>query len=349
MNEPITIYVWFPVVVFILVTGLAYGAVFLIRRWLERRRVLDIPNDRSSHSIPTPRGGGLVIVVSTLAATLIAGAITQRWRECLVFIGMGMVVAWLGWQDDQRSISHRWRFLIQSIVAAVMILTIGYFRTVTIPLIGALHWGWVGIPMTFIWIIGLINAYNFMDGIDGIAGGVALVGGLGWMVLSSSTGGVTNIMAYWIALGMAASSLGFLGHNWSPARIFMGDVASTFLGYTFAVLPLFSISQEKNQLLLGTTILWAFILDTLVTFITRAVKREKIFSAHRSHLYQRLVINGWKHAHVTLLYMVLTLAGCVLAYGWTRPWTVSSALIIIGMPVCWVILSIIAAVGKHGD
>jgi UDP-N-acetylmuramyl pentapeptide phosphotransferase/UDP-N-acetylglucosamine-1-phosphate transferase len=127
----------------------------------------------------------------------------------------------------------------------------------------------------------------------------------------------------------------------------MGDVASTFLGYTFAVLPLFSISQERNQLLLGTTILWAFILDTLVTLIVRAIKRENIFSAHRSHLYQRLVIAGWSHAHVSILYMVLTLIGCVLAYGWIRPWSAASALIIIGMPVCWIILSIIAAVGKQ--
>jgi Fuc2NAc and GlcNAc transferase len=348
MNEPIMVYRWFPVLIFFGLAGVSYVGVHLIRHWLERRRVLDVPNARSSHSIPTPRGGGMAIVALTLAVGLFAGACTQRWRECLVYVGMGLVVAWLGWQDDKQSISPRWRFLIQGIVAAVTILSIGYFRSVTVPLFGTLNWEWVGIPMTFIWIIGLINAYNFMDGIDGIAGGVALIGGLGWMVLSSSTGGVSNITAYWIALGMAASSLGFLGHNWSPARIFMGDVASTFLGYTFAVLPLFSISQERNQLLLGTTILWAFILDTLVTFIVRAIKREKILSAHRSHLYQRLVIAGWSHAQVTFLYMVLTLIGCVLTYGWNHAWIATSAFIIIGLPVSWIILSIIAAVGNHG-
>ena len=116
---------------------------------------------------------------------------------------------------------------MQGIVAAISILGLGYFKVVTIPMLGELQLGVIGIVITFLWIIGLTNAYNFMDGIDGMAGGVALSAGIGWMWLASN---MNNSFAFWVALAITASSLGFLGHNWSPAKIFMGDVGSTFLG-----------------------------------------------------------------------------------------------------------------------
>ncbi len=140
-----------------------------------------------------------------------------------------------------------------------------------------------GVLITFLWIVGLTNAYNFMDGIDGMAGGVALVAALGWMWLSSDT---QTWFVFWVALAIAASSLGFLGHNWSPAKVFMGDVGSTFLGYTFAVLSLVSANQSGDALLIGTLLMWTVIMDSLVTFLGRLIKRENVFTGHRSHLFQ---------------------------------------------------------------
>ena len=333
--------------VFVLLAVVSYGAVYMMRQWLQRRHILDAPNPRSSHSQPTPRGGGLAIVLLTLGTILAFSAASGLWRQSLVYAGGGCLVAWLGWRDDLRSLSPGFRFVMQGLAALLTILGLGYFRSVSIPMAGDLNFGLAGVPITFLWIVGLTNAFNFMDGIDGIAAGVALVGGLGWMSLSSAEGGLQNSTAFWISLAIAASSLGFLGHNWPPARIFMGDVSSTFLGYSFAVLPLMSATTGGTPLLLGTTILWAFILDAAITFLLRLFKGERVFSAHRAHVYQRLVLGGHPPASVNALYIVLTLLGTLLALGWLRGDKPVPALIIIGLPLVWGLLSWYAAKEQH--
>ncbi len=254
----------------------------------------------------------------------------------LIYLVCGVVIAYLGWRDDVSSLSPKIRFAVQGLVAAVSIYGLGYFKTVTIPLFGELNLGIVGIIITFLWIIGLTNAYNFMDGIDGIAGGVAFAGGLGWMMLASN---MQNGFVFAVALAIAASSLGFLAHNWHPAKIFMGDVASTFLGYTFAVLPLLSADQGGDALMLGTLLMWTFIMDAGVTFIRRALKRENVLAAHRTHLYQRLVIGGYPHHIVSALYLMLTLLAGVLSFEWSRGSQFAPPLIVIGLPLIWIILS----------
>jgi UDP-N-acetylmuramyl pentapeptide phosphotransferase/UDP-N-acetylglucosamine-1-phosphate transferase len=321
--------------IFILLTTLSYLGVYLIRRYAEERQILDRPNERSSHVMPTPRGGGLAIVVLVVVVG-IWSTDEEGWSRSLVYLICGLVIAWLGWRDDVSSLSTRVRFALQGLVAAVSIYGLGYFKAVTIPLFGELQLGVVGVIITFLWIVGLTNAYNFMDGIDGIAGGVAFAGGLGWMMLASNA---HNPFAFWIALAIAASSLGFLGHNWSPAKIFMGDVASTFLGYTFAVLSLISSDQSGDALMLGTLLMWTFIMDAGVTFIRRALKRENIFAAHRTHLYQRLVIGGYSHAAVSTVYIFLTLLAALLAYAWSWGQVYAPPLIILGLPLIWILLS----------
>ena len=324
-----------PLLIFLLLTLLSYLLVYLIRRYAERRQILDHPNERSSHSLPTPRGGGVAIVVLVAGAGLWS-AHEAGINHALIYLICGVVIAWLGWRDDVSSLSPRVRFAVQGLVAAVSIYGLGYFKMVTIPLFGELHLGVVGVVITFLWIIGLTNAYNFMDGIDGIAGGVALAGGLGWTLLASN---MHNAFVFWLALAIAASSLGFLAHNWHPAKIFMGDTASTFLGYTFAVLPLLSADQGGDALMLGTLLMWTFIMDAGVTFIRRALKRENVFAAHRTHLYQRLVIGGYPHHIVSTLYLMLTLLAGVLSFEWSRGSQLAPPLIIIGLPLIWIILS----------
>ena len=325
-------------IAFILLTAVAYFGVDLVRHWLMKRRIIDLPNERSSHSVPTPRGGGLMIVLITLTVALISLFIDQEWKTGLIFVVAGLGVAWIGWQDDVRSLSPRLRFLLQGLAAVVTIIGFGYFDTVSIPLFGILHLGIIGIPITFLWIVGLINAFNFMDGIDGISGSVALTAALGWMLFLGVNGQFSSPL-FWIALAIAASNLGFLGHNWSPARIFMGDVASTFLGFCFAVLPLLSVEKVEDSFLLGVIVLWAYILDTFFTFARRAIKREKVFSAHRSHIYQRLVISGYQVSSITSLYLMLTSLGVVLAYAWIQKFSFAPAAIIIGLPVIWILLT----------
>ena len=337
------IHLAFPLLAFLTLMILAYAGVAWIRRLALQRAILDHPNERSSHSIPTPRGGGLAIVALVILTVIAFGLVNGFTRQSLAFILSGVLLALLGWQDDVRTLSAKIRFPIQFAAIAIAMLGMGYFDSVTIPLFGVWHLGWFGIPITFFWILGLINAYNFMDGIDGIGGGVALAAGLGWMVLSSSFGGFENPLAFWFALAIAATSLGFLGHNWSPARIFMGDVGSTFLGFSFAVLPLMSASRGGDALMFGAAILWTFIMDAGITFLRRAAKREDVFAAHRTHLYQRLVISGVKVATVSALFIVLTLLGAGLSLAWARGNRSVGPFILFGLPLIWVVLSVFTA------
>jgi UDP-N-acetylmuramyl pentapeptide phosphotransferase/UDP-N-acetylglucosamine-1-phosphate transferase len=199
-----------------------------------------------------------------------------------------------------------------------------------LPLLGPLALGWFGLIMTFVWIVGLTNAYNFMDGIDGIAGGQAVVAGLGWTLL-----GWLDHQPLVAALGLllAASSLGFLGHNWPPARIFMGDVGSAFLGFTLAVLPVVAAQHNPRLAWAGVLLVWPFVFDAAFTFLRRLRKRENVFAAHRSHLYQRLVIAGYSHRFVTLLYIGLALAGAVLALLWYSGGKASDLVVLLALPL----------------
>ena len=156
----------------------------------------------------------------------------------------------------------------------------------------------------------MINAYNFMDGIDGIAGSQAVVAGAGWFIL----GVLADVPAVaGLGLVLAASSIGFLIHNWHPASIFMGDVASGFLGYMFAILPLMQGGDNSHgaTVLPGVLLVWPFLFDTILTFMRRLRNGEDVFAAHRSHLYQRLVISGLSHQTVTLLYAGLASLGLI--------------------------------------
>lgn len=326
-----------PILLFVILTLLSYLGVWIIRRYAERRQLLDHPNERSSHSLPTPRGGGLAIVLLVTGTGLwfVRGGLSQN----LVYIVCGIIIAFLGWRDDTHSLSPRVRFAVQALVAAASIWGLGYFSSVTIPLFGKLQLGVVGVVITFLWIIGLTNAYNFMDGIDGLAGGVAFAAGLGWVLLTSNISYLANSFVFWIGLAIAAASLGFLGHNWHPAKIFMGDVASTFLGYSFAVMPLMAANEEGDALMLGTLLMWTIIMDAGVTFIRRALKRENVFTAHRTHLYQRLVIGGYSHAKISTLYVVLTFLSLILAYEWGDGSRLASALILFGLPLTYYALN----------
>jgi len=334
--------------VFLLLTTVSFLLVRWLIFWLQRSQIFDVPNDRSSHSVPTPRGGGLAIVVLTLLVVLVYAFINKNWLQCSVFIIMGGIVAWLGWQDDVHSLSPKIRFLVQIIIAILTIIFFDYFHFLTIPLIGEVKVGWVGIPLTIFWIVGLTNAYNFMDGMDGFAGGQALLIAAGWIWISSNGGALPNQLAFWIGIAIAASTLGFLPHNWSPASIFMGDVGSTFLGYSFAVLPLLSLPDGGVPVLVGVVLLWAIILDTGVTFARRALKHENVLAAHRSHLYQRWLIGGVKSVHVNLIYYGFVLLAVILLWGWFQKLTIFPALIVIGLPLLWIGLLLLTGKWEHG-
>jgi UDP-N-acetylmuramyl pentapeptide phosphotransferase/UDP-N-acetylglucosamine-1-phosphate transferase len=307
---------------------LSYLCVARFRRWAAER-MLDIPDARSSHTRPTPRGGGLGIVICVLLGTwslYFSRILSIPFREIAAISLSGSIVALVGWLDDIHRLPYRIRLVVQAISSAIILIIIGYFRNITVPFVGDIHLYSIGIPLALLWMMGLTNAYNFMDGIDGIAGGQALIAGLGWAIIGYMSG---EVFVGLIGLFLVATSLGFLFHNWPPARIFMGDVGSAFIGFILAVLPIIGGQRDPRFMIAGILLVWPFVFDTSFTLVRRMIKKENIFEAHRSHIYQRLVIAGYSHRFVTLIYIGLALTGAILAFLWVKDSYGSDILVIL--------------------
>ena len=280
-------------------------------RRVARRHILDVPNERSSHKVPTPRGGGLGIAITVLLGAVacgLLGLLPLSLQGSLPWIALGgVLLTAVSFLDDLRSLPARVRFGVQLIAVAVAIWRLDPSSALGLSRGLSFDLGVVALAVWGLWGVGLCNAYNFMDGIDGIAGLQAVVAGFGW-----ATVGVWQGKPELAVLGMlvAGAAAGFLLHNWHPARIFMGDVGSVLLGYLFAVFPM--LLGGADSLLLGVLFVWPFVFDTTATIIRRLFRRENILQAHRSHLYQRLVISGLKHSTVARLYGLLALVGVAL-------------------------------------
>jgi UDP-N-acetylmuramyl pentapeptide phosphotransferase/UDP-N-acetylglucosamine-1-phosphate transferase len=229
------------------------------------------------------------------------------------------LVALVSWFDDLYSLSAKTRFAAHSLAALAAVAALGYWQAIPLLPNHSVTLGYAGAAVTVIWIVGLTNAYNFMDGSDGIAGSQAVIAGLGWACLGWLAGSPSIVG---LSLLLAAGSLGFLPHNWPPARIFMGDVGSAFLGYSFAVLPLLGLHENGPlagiSLFLGPLLVWPFVFDAGFTFLQRLRKGEDVFAAHRSHLFQRLIIAGHSHRFVMLLYGALAIVGAAAAVFWLK-------------------------------
>jgi len=276
-------------------------AVFV--RVASHPRWLDVPNERSSHDVPTPRGAGLVIVVVVSAAMAWAAAVGLVRLDATA--GAALVIAGISAIDDVRPLPSWLRLLVHLACAVIVVMTVrGPGGTVlTLPVM----------IIAVVWVVGLTNAYNFMDGIDGISGAQAVVAGVAF-TLAALKGGLTGTAV--CAIAIASASGGFLIHNWSPARVFMGDVGSAFLGFSFAVMGLQIAAWSPSAALAAALSLWPFILDTTLTFLRRAFRGENVLQSHRSHVYQRLVIAGWSHSRVTVLYALTAALGALAGLAW---------------------------------
>jgi len=222
--------------------------------------------------------------------------------------------------DDLRPLSTWVRFGIQFAVAGLILgSALGQLRPLAIGWAGTLS-GWlqpgaVGYWLLALWFVGLINVYNFMDGIDGIAGLQAVVAGVAWAVIGTVQG---LPLVQLVGAVVAAAALGFLTLNWHPAKIFMGDAGSTVLGFFFATLPFLATAEAGGRLdfvrslTIGAILVWPFLADGIFTFLRRLKNRENVLQAHRSHLYQRLVIAGHSHTRVTVTYGCLAVLGALL-------------------------------------
>jgi len=276
-----------------------------MRRW-GSRRLLDIPNERSSHTRPTPRGGGLPLVAVALGVWIWTQGLDGMLGSpaSLALVVGAIIVALVSWIDDLQGLPFRVRLSVHLLAGAMVLLSAPPPVSVILPGLGEVPLGVLAWPLALVWIAGLTNAFNFMDGIDGIAGGQGLVAALGWVALGLGFHG--NFIAA-LGLFLAVGCVVFLLFNRHPARIFMGDVGSATLGFIFAALPfVFSASPwtpERSFWVVGVAFVWPFVFDTGFTLVRRWRRGEKVTDAHRSHLYQRLVIAGWGHARTSALYI----------------------------------------------
>jgi Fuc2NAc and GlcNAc transferase len=311
------------IAVYIAVFAVSYFGVRRFRRWSLARELIDVPNERSSHTVPTPRGGGLVIAAVSMLAFFIY-SFTNGENFFWAYFAGALIVAVISLADDFRTLSPLVRIIFHGFAAVLAVWAYGGFEWFWIPFYGIVNIGISGKILAFLWIVWLINAYNFMDGIDGIAATQSITAGIGWSLIGYLLG-IDEIGFFGAVL--ALSSMGFVMLNWQPAKIFMGDVGSAFLGYSFAVMPLLAITRvqkpEASAIMpwIGVWLVWFFVFDSVFTFLKRLLRGAKVWQPHREHIYQKLVISGLSHSRVTMLYALFSIVlGAVLLISLWNAW-----------------------------
>lgn len=276
----------------------------LVRRYARRVSLLDVPNQRSSHDVATPTGGGASIVVVLLGAVI--GVYVFGDLPTNVFAPMlsgGVLIAGIGFADDHNHLSAMWRFLVQIATASFALAMLGGLPDVQFG-DSLIDLGVAGDAMALVFIVWFINLYNFMDGIDGIAATEAVCIAGGALVVSAT---VDSGFVTFLLVVFTAAALGFLVWNWPPAKIFMGDTGSGFIGFVLAVLAIISSSLGIMPIWCWLILAGVFIVDATITLVTRAIGREQWYSAHNNHAYQKASRRLKSHRPVTLAVLGINL------------------------------------------
>jgi Fuc2NAc and GlcNAc transferase len=255
----------------------------LARSYAVRRQLVDVPNSRSSHARPVPRGGGIGFVVTFSAALVALAAVGLVPLEpAVAILGAGAAVAAIGFADDHGHVSVKARVAVHAL-AAVWVLY--WLRVEPEAAVGAADWpGWLGGLLAVLFVVWLLNLYNFMDGIDGLASIEAVTAAAGGAWLAFAV--VPGSDLWLLPLFLAAAVAGFLFWNMPPARIFMGDVGSGFLGVCLAAFALHSLTFAPALFWSWTILLGVFIVDATLTLLKRIAHGRTFYEAHRSHAYQ---------------------------------------------------------------
>ncbi len=298
---------------------------------MARVGVLDRPGERSSHTVPTPKGGGVGVVAAFLVGMLALyfladfARLADPYFRGVILAALGIaVVAFL---DDVLA----WPFVVklaaQVLAAAVAVASGLWLRDLRVPWLGEVRLGWLGVPATLVWVVAATNAMNFIDGLNGLCAGVAVIACVFLAVIAAGQGAG---FVYFAALILAAGLLGFLPFNYPRARIFLGDVGSQFAGFVLAVLGVAAGRFEgvALSLLLVPMLLSGVLFDTGFTLLRRLLAGERVTQAHRGHLYQVAHRSGMPAAVVTLVAWGFALwgGGCCLAFlaagEAAKPWVV---------------------------
>lgn len=300
--------------VIVLGAVLAFVLTALVRRYALSRNVLDVPNARSSHRVPTPRGGGVAIVASFLVGLVVLVVLgAEVPTEVLwALLGAGAAIAVLGFLDDHGHIAARWRLLGHFLAALWALYWLNGLPVLS--LFGlTLDFGLFGYILAAFYLVWLLNLYNFMDGIDGIASieavCVCLGGAICFWLAAGGSGVDTAFLSpgFCLPILLAAAVLGFLVWNFPPAKIFMGDAGSGFLGIVLGILSLQAAWLDASLFWCWLILLGVFIVDASVTLFRRLLRGEKVYEAHRSHAYQFASRQYGRHLPVTIAVLLINI------------------------------------------
>jgi len=302
---------------------------------LRRRDVLDRPNERSSHAVPTPRGGGIA-VIGTVLTVWIGLAVTGHVDIAVIPVCVAAaLLAVVCWIDDLYGLSPATRVAAQAAAVAIGLFALPAAPNSLMEWLGPTAYD---VAVAFIWL-GWVNAFNFMDGIDGVAGSEAAAIGGGLLLLAAVGHGVDASVAV-LAAAVLGASLGFLRWNWSPARIFLGDVGSVPLGYLtgFLLIGLAQAGRWKIALILPLY----FLADTTITLGRRLLRGERVWQAHRQHFYQQAIRHGLGHAAVVRRVIAADLL--LVACGWSA----ENGAGILALPAAVMVVAMLLGVLAHG-
>lgn len=275
----------------------SFFLTFYLRRYALAKNIIDIPNFRSSHVSPTPRGGGVAIVVTFLVSLpilLFFDALTEAYFFPLFF--SSALVALIGFIDDHGHIAARWRLLGHLLAAGFAVYWLGGLPSIYIAGFN-LNGGFITSCLAVLYLVWMLNLYNFMDGIDGLASLEAVTVCIGGSVIYWCLG---EFSYAFLPLALAAAVVGFLFWNFPPAKIFMGDAGSGFLGITLGILSIQAAWVAPQLLWSWLILLGVFIVDATFTLLRRLLRGDKVYEAHRSHGYQYASRHYKKHLPVTL-------------------------------------------------
>ena len=318
---------------------LSYFLTGLIRSYSLKHDVMDLPNERSLHHTPIPRGGGLSITLATIGSILILILINWLPLKLGIIILLGCtLVSVVGWLDDHHDMPIFWRVLFYMVAALIVVIPLGGMEFIEI---GESRYflGGIGSIFAVLGIFWLTNLYNFMDGADGFASSEAITTGIfaGFLFLINNQ----NALAV-ICFVIAASCSGFLIWNWAPAKIFMGDVSSCFIGYMFGILAFIGGKTGEVNIYIWMILLAVFIWDATLTLFKRFAKREKWYSAHKSHSYQRLVQLGYSHSKLALALIVINTMilwpAAYIAYRWNELSFFISIISAVFIMILWILI-----------
>jgi Fuc2NAc and GlcNAc transferase len=289
----------------VLAVGLSILLTGAVLRFVRLHGVIDAPNERSSHTIATPRGGGLaLVVVTTLASVLLGVTGSVDAKMLIAVIGGGVAVAVTGFLDDRTSLPAGIRLAVHLAAACWAVFWLGGAPALEVA--GrTIDPGWLGQIVVVLAITWTLNLFNFMDGIDGIAASEAIFVACGAAAIMLFQGSPTSVPQLGLVLG--AACMGFLFWNWPPAKIFMGDVGSGFIGYVIAVLAFGAQRGDPTAVWVWLILGGVFFVDATVTLVRRLIRGDRVQDAHRTHGYQWLARCWGSHRRVTVAVLALNL------------------------------------------